>query len=1007
MIAQKRTSPIRRLGRPRAPGGMGWVIPPPALRGASCPSVPGLLGRFLWGAAMILGLMAGFSTSQPQDLLAQDNILNSWERQFYGRWEGASALLHNGSFHFGKLTFGDLNGDDLPDVLLGKKDGTIAFFINRGKPNRPAWLLRQEKIQALVPKGKDGKGPALKVIQHGDHAAPALVDIDRDEDLDLFIGTGDGRLLFYRNVGNPLLPAFSLVTENFVTRNFGHNLTPVFADVDRNRTSDLFIGNQEGEVILLVNQGTPRRAAFCVDFPPDDALPDEDPPCRPVPSKILSIQLETHAAPALVDWDFDGDMDLFVGKSNGAIAYYENAGTPFKGEWRLLQKKFLSIDQGGFAGPAFMDVNGDTRPDLLIGSSTNNVSLYTNLDTDKIMDVWKVTGNLFNIQRFGPTARNTLVSSGDLDGDQDLDLMIGDRGGRVLWLVNEGSAKSPAWRLFNENVVGTERENSAPLLADLDRDGDLDLLVGGMDGRLWFLRNQGDTRNARFMLETTNFASIDVGNDSVPTMVDIDRDGDLDLFVGNRRGLVIYYRNEGGGPNPDFRLVSTKFGNVAVRLNAAPSFFDWNRDKKPDLVVGARDGLLVLDVNKSEEKSPDPKDWEQQGPSWGSFQTHGYSAPHFADFNGDGKPDLMAGDGDGNVRLWWNRGAALPPGMAEESASATAGEDRGLGQELAVAGIPPTPSTESASGLTALAESEPTPSQEVFTADQLLSEQPPQGPLTPVFILASRAFGDIQLAGPTSPAIGDVDGDGDLDLVIGTSKGELAFYRNDGDKEAPKWSKVTDALVDKKVGTTLSPFLHDLDGDGKTDLLLGNERGRVLFFRNTGKNPDAPFEWVEDALTGINVGRNATPAVIYLNDDPHSDLLVGNFSGKLFTYVRTGGAQSLNFKLNDRRFLAVDVGVAATPIVGDLNRDEIPELLIGSDQGKVIYFTKGDVGKKSPWGWSLGSDLLRGLKFPFVTRPMMADIDDDGDMDLFVGEEKGRIYFYRNDAVASGEAPAQ
>lgn len=950
---------------------------------------------------------SGKKAAAPIAAKVSRNLLTLWDRQFYGNFEGKRSLLYNGSYYFGKATFGDLNNDNLTDLLLGKQDGTVALFLNKGSPGKPKWVLARENITSLQASKDKKKGAQIVTIQVGGHAAPALVDIDQDQDLDLFVGSGDGRLFFFRNVGNPLLPAFSLVTETFVTREFGHNLVPFFADVDGNRSYDLVIGNRNGEVYLLTNRGSPSRAAYCVAFPPPDALRNDEPPCRPIPRLLSKLELESNASPSLVDWDGDGDLDLFVGKSNGAIAYYKNRGTRFKPNWRLLQKRFLAIDEGGFAAPAFFEMNGDSNPDMLIGSGTNNVSLYTNKGTKSVLDVWKVTSNLFDIRRLGPGAKRVIVTSGDLDGDGDVDLVLGDRQGRIIWLQNTGSPSNPAWRVNRKNLIATDRKNSAPFLIDLDGDGDLDLLVGGMDGRLWHIRNKGNSKAPSFVLESTNFAAVDVGNDSVPILVDIDQDGDRDLFVGNRRGFVIYYRNEGNATTSDFRLVSTKFGETSVRLNATPALFDWNGDKVLDLVIGSRAGYLVLDVNKSKPKDGNPKNWELQRSTWGNFRTSGYSAPHFVDLNNDKRLDLILSDGDGNVQLWFNRGKAPPP--VTKSAIATAKEDKGepaeSSEETQIGGIPPAALDGSDSGLSDLAGLEDSGQGEQSTEQLLMAEQEPEGPLDPIFVLASRNFGKIKVNGRAQPTFGDLDGDDDLDLVVGAGNGKLFLFRNDGSQEEASWTKVTDTLVDFKQGPNPSPLLFDLDGDGDLDLLVGTENGRVLFYRNDGEAAAGIFTYVKKALTKIRVGQSASPAVALVDGDKQLDLVIGNFAGKLMAYVRKGKAQSLNFTLYDRRFMAADVGVSSTPTTGDVNRDELPDLLIGSDQGKLSNYVRTGITGKNPTGWGTGPKFFKEVKFPAVSRPALADIDNDGDVDLFVGAGNGTIYFYRNDAVG-GEGPS-
>jgi large repetitive protein len=988
------------------------AVPPRRLR----PFVPALAAACLWALwalplpaqqapAPAVAAAAPPAAAPPAAAGAAEH---RWEQVFYGQWEGKEVLLHNSSIFYGKLAFGDLDGDGDDDLLVGKLDGRIDRFENVGSRGAPVWRLVQENLTALATRKEKDEGPALEVIDTGGHAAPALVDIDQDGDLDLFVGTGDGRLMFYRNIGNARLPAFVLVTANFLGEGFGQNLVPIFADTNANRTADLIVGNRAGEVYLLVNQGTQRRAAFCVKFPARDALPDEAPPCRPVPRRLLSVAPESNAAPAMVDWDGDGDPDLFVGKSNGTIAYYENKGTAFEGDWRLAQERFLAIDDGGYAAPAFQDANGDGKPDMLIGSSTNSVSLYTYKDAKGPLDVWKVSGNVLNVQRMGLDLRQVVIASGDLDGDKDLDLLVGDRGGRLVWLENVGTPTAPAWRVKQGHVLaGTLRENLAPCLVDLDGDGDLDLLIGGRDGHIWMMRNVGTAKEPQFTLESTNYAGIDVGNDSVPVAMDIDGDGDPDLFVGNRRGLVIFYRNEGTAKEPDFRLAATRFGEVVVGSDAVPAFFDWDGDGKPDLVVGSRKGDLVLDLNTNDAGSTDFKSWKMTAQPWHVFRTPGYSAPHFADLNGDGRPDLLIGDADGNLQLWYDRGARS--GAATEQGQPTAGVPGAPGANVAgeamsvMQGGTVTavrPSFQSESGLAALTEPAPGGAPVSAGSEAAMATPEQTGPLQPIFVLATEALGGLKFKGRVRPTFGDLDGDGLADLVVGTAEGKLVYFRNEGSAGVPKYAKVSDNLADFDGGGNPSPLLVDLDEDGLLDLVVGTEGGRLLFYRNTGQKNAPAFTRVEDALANINVGRNAAPAVGLINDDALSDLVVGDFTGHMWLFAREGGAQSLNFKLIDRRFLGVDVGVAATPFLGDIDRDGTPDLLVGSDQGRVSVFVKVKKDAKHPQGWALrADDVFKGLKFPFGTSPRLIDLDGDGDMDLVLGSEKGTLYFFRNDAL--------
>jgi len=941
----------------------------------------GFLAMFLLMGWFVVGVQAS----------EHENYAYRWERVFYGNYEGASTLLFSDSAFFGKPTLGDLDGDGDLDMLIGKQDGGINLLENTGGKGTPRWRLLEENITEVSRvRGKDGLIQSIRrVINVGRYAAPTLVDIDLDRDLDLVIGNDRGQVFLYSNIGTNVLVTYRAVRRPIVRGGFGKRLVPFFADADGDQDLDLFIGNDKGEVFLLLNTGHKKKPSFCASFPPRNAPPNEPPPCLPIPQRVTSVAPEFHAAPALVDWDQDKDLDLFVGKRNGTIAYYENRGTPYQPRWELQQPRFLAIDNGGFASPAFIDVNADKLPDLLTGNSTNQIHVFTNKDTGSVLDVWRITPNLLLEDRMGKGQPRIVVASGDLDGDGDADIILGNANGQLRWLENIGTKTSPSWRAKKDNLFDRAiRKNTAPVLVDIDRDGDLDIIVGGADGQLWLVLNTGSAKQPRWNLADTSYAGVEVGKNSVPALQDLDGDGDFDLFVGNSRGIVVYYRNEGSAQTPAFKLASTKLAAVTVGGDAAPTFFDWNKDKRPDLLVGNKGGRISLAINNNDKTNTSLTAWRLVERSWEQIQVKGNGAPHFNDFNGDGLQDLMVGDGEGNIFLWYNRG------LISHGATAKTGEDD---QKKTV-------KSNGGSSLSALlGTGSATPATATATAPAgqnnigVMAETLPVGPLKPQFTLSTRALGDLQFQSRAAPAFYDIDQDGDADLIVGTGKGKLIFFRNDGSRKEAKWKKVTENFANYNGARNPVPFFEDLDGDQKLDLLVGTEQGKVLFFKNETNGGKPVFTLKPGALSTVNVGRNAAPAVILHKNAPL--LLVGNLSGVMYAYRPRSKDQPLDYRRFSRRFLGLDAGLFASPGFGDMDRDKEAELLVGSDRGQLLYFKSAPTGVKNPWGWKKEAEFFAGQDFPKGSIPRLIDLDDDGDNDLVLGTESGSLYYFRNDAI--------
>ncbi len=248
---------------------------------------------------------------------------------------------------------------------------------------------------------------------------------------------------------------------------------------------------------------------------------------------------------------------------------------------------FSGIDVGTQSRPAFADLDGDGDLDLVVGAYDGTIHSY--LNTAGVFG--EVTGgsNPFNGIDVGSYAAPTFV---DLDGDTDLDLVIGENNGLLLTYQNNGGVFTQLTGGANP-FDGFDNKLSSPAFADIDGDGDMDAVVGNYDGTISVLQN---TANVFTLLAggANPLNGIDVGFGAAPVFVDVDQDGDLDLLVGSSNFATISTFRNDSGVFTQLTGANNPFNGIAVGNNPSPTLFDVDGDGDPDTVMGGINGQLAV-----------------------------------------------------------------------------------------------------------------------------------------------------------------------------------------------------------------------------------------------------------------------------------------------------------------------------------------------------------------------------------------------------------------------------
>ena len=665
----------------------------------------------------------------------------------------------------------------------------------------------------------------------------------------------------------------------------------------------------------------------------------------------------------------NGDND-FLFKNNDSIVVKSKNDSILKSPWA-----------GGLNTPQFstIDINNDGKKDLFVFERNGNrILTYINTATSQNQTSYKFTNEYYD--KFPSMHDWVLLRDFNNDGKEDI-FTYSNGGISVYKNISDNSGlkfqlkKQTIMADFGSGLLSNLYVSSTdiPAIADIDNDGDLDILTFHILGSyLQVYINQsmekyGVPDSLDFVLAnncwgdfaespTANHVKLDIDcpyNKSLSylnekqvrhtgsTICALDLDGDnyKDVLIGDIGYRTIYaLYSDTLGAHTHVTKLDTLFPSydTSVQITSMPAIYslDINNDSKNDLIFAPNDtqvsdnyeGVWLYENNGNKTQS---YRFKEKGFLQNDMIDVGQSSyPILYDYNKDGLLDLIVG----NDGIYVNSKDSLSTIYSTYISSLSLYKNIGT-----------------------------------------ISK--------PEFKLIDNDFGklySLKLTG-LHPTFGDINNDGKDEMIVGQTNGKLLYLENSSnDLNAPNFNVVSNAYMNIDIGSNSSPQLIDLNRDGLFDLAVGAKDGRIKYFENIGNtyNPSFNSTPTNAKLGNVNVTDTmnsnfgySTP--FFFQKDNKYCLFVGSQSGNIFYYKDIDHNLNGEFTYMPGQLFGTNNGTYSAISLADLNNDGYLEAITGNEAGGLSYF-KGT----KPWGVGIAENTENNIRIypnPANTEIIVAD----------------------------------